>query len=81
MGGQVLPDEATARSGISVSPERREEFLRTLRDGGESGRIALSILSKLEETSALPSEGALSAVLKWVYFLFYFSTKCMEGLG
>lgn len=73
MGGQVLPDEATARSGIRVGPKRRQEFLRMLRDGGESGRLALSILSKLVETGALPSEGALSAVLKCAYLLFCFS--------
>lgn len=75
MGGQVLPDETTGRSGISVSAERRQEFLRTLRDGGESGRIAFSILSKLWETSALPLEGALSVRRLEVrlYFVLFFS--------
>ncbi|CBJ31043.1 conserved unknown protein [Ectocarpus siliculosus] len=60
----VLPDEATARAGISAPPERRREFLWTLRQGGEAGRLALGVLSQLMEPGGLPAEGAVGATLR-----------------
>ena len=66
MGGvQVLPDEATARAGISAPPERRREFLWTLRAGGGAGRLALGVLSELMQPGGLPAEGALGAILRY----------------
>lgn len=66
---KLLPDEASARSGISVHPDRREEFLWTLRvgeeGGGGGGRIALGVLSQLLEPGALPAEGARAAILRY----------------
>lgn len=64
---QVLPDEATARAGISAPPERRREFLWTLRTGGAAGRLALGVLSQLMEPGGLPAErGAFGAILRYV---------------
>lgn len=62
---QVLPDEATARAGISAPPERRKEFLWTLRAGGGAGRLALGVLSELMQPGGLPAEGALGAILRY----------------
>ncbi|CAN0236553.1 unnamed protein product, partial [Ectocarpus sp. 4 AP-2014] len=60
----VLPDEATARAGISAPPERRKKFLWTLRQGGEAGRLALGVLSQLMEPGGLPAEGAVGSTLR-----------------
>ncbi|CAN0366375.1 unnamed protein product, partial [Laminaria digitata] len=59
----VLPEEASSRGGISAPPERRAEFLWTLRAGGAGGRLALGVLSQLMEPGALPSAEARSWIL------------------
>eukprot|EP00904_Undaria_pinnatifida_P009295 jgi/Undpi1/5496/HiC_scaffold_2.g00775.m1 len=59
----VLPEEASSRGGISAPPERRAEFLWTLRAGGAGGQLALRVLAQLMEPGALPPAEARSWIL------------------
>lgn len=67
---QVMPEEASSRMGISVHPDRRAEFIWTLRyeaggrRGGGGGLLALGVLSQLLEPGALPAEGARGDILR-----------------
>ncbi|CAM9636123.1 unnamed protein product [Phaeothamnion confervicola] len=63
----LLPEEVDSKTGVSAPPERRAALLDALRQSG--GRLALSLLSTLLASGALPPDcrvPALRCALSWV---------------